>query len=72
MTKQGGGGRVRVKRKEEKVTLVHTNAREVDIYEICSDSEHVDAEIEDQQYIKLRGLFSGKKSGKKSHQRWTV
>ena len=50
--------------KDKEDNPVHINTGDVDIDGLCSDLEHSDVDIEEQQYKKLRGVFSGKKSGK--------
>ena len=47
-------------------TPVYINNGDVDIDGLCTDLDHSDAEIEEQQYKNLKGMFSGKKGGKKS------
>lgn len=45
-------------------TPVHINTGDVNVAELCSDIEHSDAEMEEQQYLKLRAIFTGRKSNK--------
>ena len=48
-------------------TPVYINTGDVDFDGLCSDLEHSDAEIEEQQYKFLKDCSLGKKEAKKAH-----
>ena len=47
-------------------TPVYINTGDMNVDELCSDLEHSDADIEEQQYKNLKGFFSGRKGARKS------
>ena len=49
--------------KKEVPTYINTG--DITLEELCSDYDHSDVDIEEQQMKKLRGMFSGGKSGRK-------
>ena len=51
--------------KSEKDVPVYINTGDITLEELCSDYEHSDVDIEEQQMKKLRGMFSGGKIGRK-------